>query len=363
MGSNPITCIKMYIKSYIKKAIISKFKINSHYLYYIKKFKKLFGLQRTIIFPKNFLIKKSLKKKDEPILKKKYLVFKKNFILPDFHTVDVPVKNKIYKKKKLLKKINFNRNFKNLMKHSLRTGYKYKIENLSRTILFYIKKLPKIKRIKKNFKFRYLEQAFLQTKPGLSFRLKRKGSRIIKKPFLIKKRRSSFLSSKWLITFAKNRTNKDFYKNLAEEILDSCYNKSLSCKKFLTTQEEAYDAFKESRRKSKKRKPKIIKPFDPIKALEVKNLFIRDHYKKRHLLILKKRLTRRINKTPKTMFLLKKLKKKLFGKKDSIIKRKLNIFYKKKAIKKKSKNVKYKKKVIVKKKYFKKKIIKKKNTN
>ena len=115
-----------------------------------------------------------------------------------------------------------------LMQYGIKKGNKAKIENVFRSLLFYITKTPSINN---NFKFKDILKAFVETKPKISVKTKRKGSKNIYLPVTISKKRSKFLSSNWILSNAREKTNKKFYKNLAEELMESSKKNSLSFRK------------------------------------------------------------------------------------------------------------------------------------
>ena len=123
---------------------------------------------------------------------------------------------------------NIRQDYINLIQYAIKKGNKNKVENILRSLLFFIIKNPSIQN---TFNFADIKKAILNTSPKISVKTKRKGSRNIYVPIKITPSRSKFLSSKWIISHAKLKTNNKFYKNLAEEIIDSSKKTSLSTKK------------------------------------------------------------------------------------------------------------------------------------
>lgn len=137
--------------------------------------------------------------------------------------------NVIKKKHINVIKIKERQNFiKNLIPYAIKKGNKNKIENIFRTLLFYIIKNPQIYN---DFNYDLFLNSIKNVTPALSVKTKRKGSKNIYLPIPITKMRSKFLASTWLIKSAKTKQHTKFYKNLAEEFLESAKKKSLSFKK------------------------------------------------------------------------------------------------------------------------------------
>ena len=116
----------------------------------------------------------------------------------------------------------------NLIQYAIKKGNKNKIENIFRSLLFFITRTPSLYN---NFNFEDIKKAISNTSPSMGVTVKRKGSKNAYVPFKITPARSKFLSSKWIITHARLKTNKNFYKSLAEEIVNSSKKTSLSSKK------------------------------------------------------------------------------------------------------------------------------------
>jgi ribosomal protein S7 len=123
---------------------------------------------------------------------------------------------------------NVRKSFINLMQYAIKKGNKNKIENIFRSLLFYIIKNPNLQN---NFNFNDIFNAISNTSPKMSVKTKRKGSKNIYIPITITENHSKYLSSNWLITHSKLKNNNTFYKNLAEELNESSKKKSLSFKK------------------------------------------------------------------------------------------------------------------------------------
>lgn len=126
-------------------------------------------------------------------------------------------------------KIKERQNFiNNLIPYVIKKGNKNKIENIFRTLLFYIIKNPQIFN---DFNYDQFLNSIKNVTPALSVKTKRKGSKNIYLPIPITTARSKFLASTWLIKSAKTKQHTKFYKNLSEELLESAKKKSLSFKK------------------------------------------------------------------------------------------------------------------------------------
>ena len=126
-------------------------------------------------------------------------------------------------------KIKERQNFiNNLIPYAVKKGNKNKIENIFRTLLFYIIKNPQTFN---DFNYNHILNSVKNITPSLGVKTKRKGSKNIYLPVPITKARGKFLASTWLIKNAKSKQNTKFYKNLSEEILESTFKKSISFKK------------------------------------------------------------------------------------------------------------------------------------
>ena len=170
------------------------------------------------------------------------------------------VKNKIRKQKLL--RLDISREvslYKSLVQYAIKKGNKFKIENNIRTMLFYIAKTPKLKQ---KYPFWKITRTVRFTTPSFGITTRRKGSKNVYKPLLIKKSRGKYLSANWIISNAKLKSNKIFYKNLAEEIIDSALKKSQSFKQRLSLQKLAIanHDFKTSKQSFKEDSNKNIKP-------------------------------------------------------------------------------------------------------
>ena len=133
-----------------------------------------------------------------------------NIVLKNFITKDIRTK------------------YVNLIQYAIKKGNKNKMENIFRSLLFFIIKNNSIQH---NFTFNNIATAISNTSPKISVKTKRKGSKNVYIPTTITKNHSKYLSSNWLLTHAKLKNNKCFYKNLAEELIESSHKKSLSFKK------------------------------------------------------------------------------------------------------------------------------------
>ena len=123
---------------------------------------------------------------------------------------------------------NFRIKYNSLMQYAIKKGNKNKIENTFRTLLFFIKNNPQIY---DKFKFDDITKAFAYTNILMGVKIKRKGSKNIHVPIRFTPSRSNYLSCNSIITHANQKTNKYFYKNLADELIESSKKKSLSTKK------------------------------------------------------------------------------------------------------------------------------------
>ena len=139
------------------------------------------------------------------------------------------LKDKLNKKNLNISKIKERQIFiNNLIPYAVKEGNKNKIENIFRTLLFYIVKNPQIYT---DFTYEHLLNSIKNITPSLGVKTKRKGSKNIYLPVPITKSRGKFLASTWLIKNANAKQNNKFYKNLSEEILESAKKKSTSFKK------------------------------------------------------------------------------------------------------------------------------------
>ncbi len=139
------------------------------------------------------------------------------------------LKDKLKKKNPTILKIKERQTFiNNLIPYAIKKGNKNKIENIFRTLLFYIIKNPQTFT---DFNYEFLLNSIKNVTPSLGVKTKRKGSKNIYLPVPITKARSKFLASSWLIKNANAKQNTKFYKNLSEEILESAKKKSASFKK------------------------------------------------------------------------------------------------------------------------------------
>ena len=119
------------------------------------------------------------------------------------------------------------RNYKKLMQFALQKGKKNKIETIFRKSLFYLVQNKKYK----NQSAKIINRAVTLTTPYINVKTKRLGSRNIYIPKRMKKNFSEFLSSKWILESAKNRSENQFYKKLVNELIDIVTNKSNAAKK------------------------------------------------------------------------------------------------------------------------------------
>jgi len=112
-----------------------------------------------------------------------------------------------------------------LIQYAIKKGNKTKIENFFKQLL---------KLIATNvvtFNFKEILTAFENVTPTVGIKTKRKGSKNIYLPISLTKTRKKYLASNWLIQNAKTKQNKNFYKNLLEELQESSIKKSNSFKK------------------------------------------------------------------------------------------------------------------------------------
>lgn len=119
------------------------------------------------------------------------------------------------------------RNYKKLMQFALQKGKKNKIENIFRKSLFHLVQNKKYK----NQSAKIINKAVNLTTPYINVKTKRLGSRNVYIPKRMKKNFSEFLSSKWILESAKNRSENEFYKKLVNELVDIVTNKSNAAKK------------------------------------------------------------------------------------------------------------------------------------
>jgi ribosomal protein S7 len=87
---------------------------------------------------------------------------------------------------------NVRKSFINLMQYAIKKGNKNKIENIFRSLLFYIIKNPNLQN---NFNFNDIFNAISNTSPKMSVKTKRKGSKNIYIPITITENHSKYLSS------------------------------------------------------------------------------------------------------------------------------------------------------------------------
>ena len=97
------------------------------------------------------------------------------------------------------------------MQYGIKKGNKAKIENVFRSLLFYITKTPSINN---NFKFKDILKAFVETKPKISVKTKRKGSKNIYLPVTISKKRSKFYHRIEFYLMLEKRLIRNFIKIL-----------------------------------------------------------------------------------------------------------------------------------------------------
>lgn len=117
-------------------------------------------------------------------------------------------------------------NYKNFSQHLIKKGKKATVENsIKKGFAHWIKHIEQ-----KNFDV-VLQNAFLYTKPLVGVKPKRKGSKNIYLPLKLTERRSSFLSSKWMLTNAFAKNKRKFYEGVIEELIESSLKKSNSNKK------------------------------------------------------------------------------------------------------------------------------------
>jgi len=81
----------------------------------------------------------------------------------------------------------------NLIQYAIKKGNKNKIENIFRSLLFFITKTPSLYN---NFSFEDIKKAILNTSPSMGVTVRRRGSKNAYVPFKITPIRGKFLSSK-----------------------------------------------------------------------------------------------------------------------------------------------------------------------
>ena len=149
---------------------------------------------------------------------------------------------------------NIKNEYLNLIQYAMTKGNKNKVENILRSLLFFITSTPILSN---NFKFEDIKKAISYTTPTMGVTVRRRGSQNVYVPLKIVPIRCKFLSSKWIITHARLKTNKSFYKSLAEEIVNSSNRTSLSSKKRDDLHELSISSCKDINKK--KRKKRVVK--------------------------------------------------------------------------------------------------------
>jgi ribosomal protein S7 len=81
----------------------------------------------------------------------------------------------------------------NLIQYAIKKGNKNKIENIFRSLLFFITKTPSLHN---NFNFEDIKKAVLNTSPKIGVKTRRKGSKTSYIPVKVTSSRSKYLSSK-----------------------------------------------------------------------------------------------------------------------------------------------------------------------
>lgn len=165
-----------------------------------------------------------------------------------------------------LKINNIRKSYNNLIQYAIKKGHKYKIEVMFKSLLFYIASQAHASKITNQSYEDKISSMFLKaleyTKPKVNVKAQRKGSKNIYIPISLTPSYSKYKSSHWLITHAKLKTNKEFYKNLAEEFLESSQKKSLSFKKCYEMHKLSVISLNNFKKKSKNFDEKKLKFFD-----------------------------------------------------------------------------------------------------
>ena len=118
-----------------------------------------------------------------------------------------------------------NRHYKNFIQFSTKKGKKETTEKNFRNSLFNVAKQNKIRF------WSVVDKAVKNTTVSLNVKVKRQGSKNIYIPIKIKDNYSIFLSYNWILTNAKKRNERKFFKKFINEIIDTAENKSLTSKK------------------------------------------------------------------------------------------------------------------------------------
>ena len=130
--------------------------------------------------------------------------------------------------KKDLPPVNLNKirkDYTGLIQFAIKKGNKTKIENIFRKALFFNA------RNNNNLNFSDISKACKETTPKVNVKTERKAYKNIYIPIILSKSHAKYLSSNWLINNSKKKTNKTFYKNLIEELIESSKKKSISFQK------------------------------------------------------------------------------------------------------------------------------------
>ena len=76
-----------------------------------------------------------------------------------------------------------------------------------------------------------LTDAFLNTTPHITVKIKRKGSRNIYIPKKLSEKHKQFLAAKWMLTNAVLKKKRKLYEGVLEELVDSSLKNSSAIKK------------------------------------------------------------------------------------------------------------------------------------
>jgi ribosomal protein S7 len=116
--------------------------------------------------------------------------------------------------------------YKKLFQYILKKGGKHILElKFKAGLIFWAKQVS----LNKNFDS-VIEKAFLNIKPALNVKTKRKGSKNIYLPTGISSRKAFYLSAKWMLANSLEKKKRNFYEGIIEELQDSFLNKSATVK-------------------------------------------------------------------------------------------------------------------------------------
>ena len=117
-------------------------------------------------------------------------------------------------------------NYKSLMRYIVKKGNKHSLECLfHKGLIFWCKN------IQPNFYESTLTNAFINTTPHVTVKIKRKGSKNIYIAKKLSENHKKYLAAKWMLTNAALKKKRKLYEGIIEELFESSLKTSICVKK------------------------------------------------------------------------------------------------------------------------------------